>query len=316
MAAALFAFKLNAEAATTPVTTGTGTNNQRFAPNIITIHAGDTVTFNLGSGAHNVDLEDVTPDLPINATTPTGTTNAFNTPGTYFFYCSIHADEASATEAHVQANDAMVGKIVVLAAGTTPSATATTPAATATTPAATATSTPTNGVCNLTVADQVLPSGSKQLVVTKGQQGQAGYIAIHESSASGGPGPVIGFTSYEPAGSVNTNVTINLDRPFKDGETVWAMLHTENNGNTTYDGAAVDLPTVDANCGNPKTANIVTFPFKLTAAAAPPGAPGTGSGVAPTSDDNMPLIVLLGAVALAVVGGGGFVAGRRVGHNS
>jgi hypothetical protein len=111
-------------------------------------------------------------------------------------------------------------------------------------------------------------------------------------------------------------VTINLDRPFKGGETVWAMLHTENNGNTTYDGAAVDLPTVDANCGNPKTANIVTFPFKLTAAATTPVAPGTGSGVAPSSDDHMTLILTLGAVALAVVGAGGFVAGRRTGRDS
>jgi plastocyanin len=104
-------------------TVSTGGASLRFSPNVINISAGDTVTFTLGGGTHIVDLKDVSPDLTIDATHTSGTTNAFTTPGTYYYYCSIHATDAQATEAHVQANDAMVGKIVVSAAAATPTAT-------------------------------------------------------------------------------------------------------------------------------------------------------------------------------------------------
>src|SRR5439155_25973082 len=117
----------------------TGSPTNRFTPNIVNINPGDTVTFTLSSGTHVVDLKDVSPDLPIDAGHTSGTTKAFTTAGTFYFYCSIHASEALATEAHVQANDAMVGKIVVSGSA---GATATTPAAT-TAAATTAPATPT-----------------------------------------------------------------------------------------------------------------------------------------------------------------------------
>ena len=129
---AAFALGRPAFAATQSVNTGTPTN--RFTPNVITINAGDTVTFNWSAGTHIVDLKDVSPDLPIDSSHTTGVTAPFNTPGTYYFYCSIHATEDQATEAHVQANDAMVGKIVVQAAATSP--TSTTAAGTSTATAA------------------------------------------------------------------------------------------------------------------------------------------------------------------------------------
>jgi plastocyanin len=301
---AFVAFGQHASAATQNVTVGPQ-GTLRFSPNIVTIHVGDTATFNWASGTHIVDLQDVSPDLPIDSSHVTGVTTAFMTAGTYYYYCSIHADASDATEAHVQANDAMVGKIVVTAAT---AATPTTPVPTTTTPVPTATTNP-NGLCNLTVADQVLPSGSKELVVAKAQQGRAGYVAIHESSAAGGPGAVIGFTSYLAGGSVNNNLRLSLDRPLKDGETVWAMLHTENNGNTTYDGAAVDLPTVDTTCGNPKTANIVTFPLKITLTA--PGAPATGSGVAGSSSDFSWLWLAVGGSLCLGVTAAAFVVRER-----
>src|SRR5205085_2314753 len=47
-------------------------------------------------------------------------------PGTYYFCCAIPADASQATEAHVQANDAMVGKVIVQGQATgSPTATAT-----------------------------------------------------------------------------------------------------------------------------------------------------------------------------------------------
>lgn len=257
-----------ASAATQDVTVGSPTN--RFTPNIVTVEAGDTVSFTWAAGVHTVVAEDLSLDLTITSSNPTGETGALTTPGTYYFYCSIHAESTDATEAHVQANDAMVGKIVVVEAGsatTTPTAEPTTPPATAT-PSVT---TIPNGQCVLTVADATVAPGTKQITISKSRQGRAGYIAIHESTSAGAPGPVIGITAFQPAGTVYNDLTVSLDRALVDGETLWPMLHTEDNGNTTYDGAAVDLPTIDAACGNAAVANIVTFPMKITVAAATGG---------------------------------------------
>ena len=130
-----------ANAASASVTVGSPTD--RFTPNVSSIAVGDTVTFTWASGTHDVDFMDVTPDLNIDSTHTTGTTSPFTTPGTYYYYCSIHATEDQATEAHVQARDAMVGKIVVSgtapspapAAGAPPAAGSTSQAQTADTPA-------------------------------------------------------------------------------------------------------------------------------------------------------------------------------------
>lgn len=339
--AVLLPAALMAHADSATVSVGTPTN--RFTPNITTIHVGDTVTFNWSAGFHVVDLEDVSPDLQIDSTHTTGTTQAFNTPGTFFYYCSIHADESEATEAHVEANDAMVGKIVVLAAATsTPSATATTPATASatTTPSVTATASPSatrtatttatppagatqtpNQACELTVMDQTVKPGSMAVTIAESQQVDAGYMAIHESSATGGPGAVIGVSGYLAAGSRHENLVVQLDRPLKDGETVWPMLHTENNGNQTYDGASVDLPTVSTHCGNAKAGNIATFPVKISFASAPTGgtggpapkAPSTGSGVAAGGPNGATMLfVSLGVLgALIVAGSAGAFAYRR-----
>lgn len=125
----------DAQAASSAVSVGSPTN--RFTPNVSNISAGDTVTFNWAAGTHVVDFKDVSPDINIDSAHTTGTTNAFTTPGTYYYYCSIHASEALATEAHVQAGDAMVGKIVVTAAGSsgTPATGSTAGAPTGSTPA-------------------------------------------------------------------------------------------------------------------------------------------------------------------------------------
>jgi plastocyanin len=298
----------SASAASQSVSVGSPTN--RFTPNVTTINAGDTVTFNWAAGTHTVVFPSgASADLSITSSNTTGQTGAFSTPGTYYYYCSIHAEASDATEAHVQANDAMVGKIVVLAAGSasTPTTAPTAPAAT--TPTAT---TPSNGQCVLTVKDQDVP-GTKQIIIPRSTQGRAGYIAIHESSATGAPGAVIGITSYQPAGAVYTNLAVGLDRPLKAGEVLWPMLHTEDNGNTTYDGAAVDLPTVDAHCGNPATGNIVTFPMKIAAA---PNAPATGSGVVTSSSSNDWMLALgAGLLVVTLISGGTVVAVRRNSNN-
>ena len=175
---------IGASAATHSVSVGSPTN--RFTPNAITIPVGDSVTFTWAAGTHTVVFQGASPDLTINSSNTSGQTNAFTTPGTYYYFCSIHAEASDATEAHVQANDAMVGKIVVSAsAGATTPTASTTATPIATSPARTVAP---NGQCVLTVKDAVVTAGSKQIVIPRSQQGRAGYIAIHESSAAGAPG--------------------------------------------------------------------------------------------------------------------------------
>lgn len=123
------ALALYGEAHAASATVGVGTPTNRFTPNIANISTGDKVTFTWSAGTHVVDLKDVSPDIQVDSAHTSGVTTAFATPGTYYYYCSVHATADQATEAHVQANDAMVGKIVVTAASTGGSTATTAPGA-------------------------------------------------------------------------------------------------------------------------------------------------------------------------------------------
>lgn len=74
-----------------------------------------------------------------------------------------------------------------------------------------------------------------------------GYAVIHEDN-DGEAGVIIGASALLKAGE-NNNVTVTLMRPTEDGEKLWSMLHTETDGNTTFD-ATVDVP-VESNRGGP-----------------------------------------------------------------
>ena len=101
-------------------TIGAGSGPTRFTSNTQTINVGDTVTFVwTSSGASGHDATATSggfPKLTLTQANPNGAWTA-TAPGTYYFYCSLHAPAANATEEHVVANDAMVGKIVVVASG-------------------------------------------------------------------------------------------------------------------------------------------------------------------------------------------------------
>lgn len=109
---------LTADAAN--ATIGAGSSPNRFSPNTQTVNVGDTVTFvwtSSGASGHNaVAANGEFPTVTMTQAQPNASWKA-STPGTYYFYCSIHTSAANATEAHVVANDAMVGKIVVVASG-------------------------------------------------------------------------------------------------------------------------------------------------------------------------------------------------------
>lgn len=101
-------------------TIGAGSGPNRFTPNTQTVNVGDTVTFvwiSSGASGHDVTATGgAFPKLVLTQAAPNAEWKP-TTPGTYYFYCSIHAPAANATEEHVVANDAMVGKIVVVASG-------------------------------------------------------------------------------------------------------------------------------------------------------------------------------------------------------
>ena len=129
----------SARAANASVSAGATTN--RFTPNSVTVNVGDTVTFTQVGGVHTATSVPGGFDISLQTTGATGS-KTFPTAGTFYYYCSVHSDAGSATEANVVAASAMVGKVVVQAAA----ATATSVPATATSVPATATSVPATAV--------------------------------------------------------------------------------------------------------------------------------------------------------------------------
>ncbi|MES2966502.1 MAG: hypothetical protein V4668_01790 [Patescibacteria group bacterium] len=71
-----------------------------------------------------------------------------------------------------------------------------------------------------------------------------GYVVIH-ADANGKPGDILGTSSLLAAGE-NDDVFVTLSRDASDGEKLWAMLHSESNGDDTFD-PAVDTPIEGSN---------------------------------------------------------------------
>jgi plastocyanin len=115
----------------------------------------------------------------------------------------------------------------------------------------------------LEVGDQVLPPGETTITIASVEMAAPGYVVIHEGDADGFTGTVLGVSEYLEAGAY-FDLEVDLDAPPTDGQVVWAMLHTEDNGNETYDGADVDLPVVDKVAGNPDFDGVVVFPIAIT----------------------------------------------------
>ncbi|MGE0227115.1 MAG: plastocyanin/azurin family copper-binding protein [Dehalococcoidia bacterium] len=142
-----------AQAANASVNVGDG--GLRYTPANVSVGVGESVTWTWVAGFH--DVMSTTGAFTSGAPQPaSGQTFAhtFTTPGTFWYYCSVHATAADANE-QGQAAGKMVGSVTVAATGAppaqqvTPTATApatSTPTATATavvTPTATATATAT-----------------------------------------------------------------------------------------------------------------------------------------------------------------------------
>jgi plastocyanin len=78
-----------ARAANQTVTALSGPN--RFAPTTVTVNQGEMVTWNNGSGTHNVQFNDGSYEMPANPSSSSWTVSrTFNTPGTFAYICRQH----------------------------------------------------------------------------------------------------------------------------------------------------------------------------------------------------------------------------------
>lgn len=81
-----------------------------------------------------------------------------------------------------------------------------------------------------------------------------GWVAIH-ANAGGAPGQVIGVSQLLPAGETG-NLKVTLTKPLTKNDTVYPMLHLEDNNNSTYDFPNGDAP---AKAGQ----KVVVIPVKM-----------------------------------------------------
>ncbi len=88
-------------------------------------------------------------------------------------------------------------------------------------------------------------------------RGAQGYVAIH-NNGGGAPGPTIGVSDLLPDG-VSTHVRVVLRRPLATSGTVFAMLHIEDDHNSSFDFPAGDQA---ANLGG----RVVVVPLEVTVA--------------------------------------------------
>jgi plastocyanin len=125
-----------ADATQLAVGVGDGSGGNVFVPATVNVGAGSTVTWNWASGFHSVVAVDGSFDSGSHGTPGAPFSRTFSSAGTVFYYCSVHATAADATDAGIAAGE-MVGKVVV--AQSQGAATATGTATRAATAAATGT---------------------------------------------------------------------------------------------------------------------------------------------------------------------------------
>ena len=103
-------FAQSGQAASTEVVVGAG-GSERFAPNDVTITAGDTVNFRWEDGGHNVQI-DTPPEQFNSGFKNNGATysRTFTNPGTYVFYCAPHGSDNNGRPS------GMAGRLTVVAA--------------------------------------------------------------------------------------------------------------------------------------------------------------------------------------------------------
>jgi hypothetical protein len=160
----------------------------------------------------------------------------------------------------------------------------------------------------LTVEDATVSPGAAEIIVPAASLPVDGYLVVHEGDASAF-GAVLGSSALLPAGSY-TSVPVSLNRAIADGEYLWPMLHSEDNGNGVYDDAATDKPIADAANGNSSFGGVVTFPMQLTVQQAPGAADTGNAGIAAATGSGSSTLPYVAGTLLAL--GGLLFAARRL----
>lgn len=73
---------------------------------------------------------------------------------------------------------------------------------------------------------------------------EKGFVVIRKDEG-GNPAKIIGISIPLPAGE-NKNISIYLSEETRDGQTVYAMVHTDSNNNGMFEFPGPDLPVNDA----------------------------------------------------------------------
>ncbi|MCC6381452.1 MAG: CHRD domain-containing protein [Dehalococcoidia bacterium] len=322
---------------------GGGSTTPHFNPNVASVNVGDTVTFQWVSGTHTAEVlspdrssevfdTDLTSTHASGAWTPT-------TAGTYYFYCSVHAADELATEAHVVAGDAMVGKVVVSAATTTATTTTGTSTTTTTTSTTTATATPTTATATATATS----TPTRAATPTTGPTCTA--IAGATTLTLTGAEEVPPLTTTDAAGTFSYRLdgnTLTYRLQVTGTAVVAAHLHQGAKGSNgpivvplfgnTAGASSVDVcgAVAEANLSGPLAGKLADFVAALTGGniyvnvhtaanaagavrvqiPAAPAAPATGSGVEQGTDTALYLGLAGAGLALAA-GSAAVVAVRR-----
>ena len=141
---------------------------------------------------------------------------------------------------------------------------------------------------SVNAADQAISNDT--LIVAEVNASQDGWIAVHIDQG-GKPGPVIGHAAA-PKGKT-THLAVKLEQDVPVGGSVWPMLHIDAGKIGTYEFPGPDAPVVVNN-------NIVMKQVKITAASAAPAQP---AALPTTGGEELPLGLLLSALAIVLVGG-------------
>jgi PGF-CTERM protein len=110
-------------------------------------------------------------------------------------------------------------------------------------------------------------SNGEQVRVASASLSEGGFVTIHDSTLQDDPfGSVRGTSSYLEPGS-NSGITVTLDDPIEESQTLIAMPHLDTNGNEAY-----DFVTSDGSEDTPYTANgtAVTDSAEVTIEMATP----------------------------------------------
>ncbi len=117
---------------------------------------------------------------------------------------------------------------------------------------------------SLMVEDQMLDNN--MLTISNVTMSEAGWVVIHRDNGNGGPmvPEIISVPKMVEAGdAMDVMVELEEDVEIENGETLWAMLHTDDGviGTYEFDGNnGLDLPIMDA------SDNIVTESFMVEVA--------------------------------------------------